>query len=193
MPIPSSGNAHTKDPETAGKPGPWSRCGLSRRWEPGTCRRVARQGPPGRVTYGGRRILGRLLPAALPAVPTNPAVRTAEPRWPGLTGRQTMKPAPPVSHRKADGMELTSDALVNSLLALGVAAIVTTLWIWPRLAPQRALPVLGRIGLLTVVQISVLAVLALSVNNSFGFYTSWDDLLSPGGAKLALTSNENHK
>lgn len=104
-----------------------------------------------------------------------------------------MKPAPPVSHRKADGMELTSDALVNSLLALGVAAVVATLWVWPRLAPQRPLPVLGRIGLLTVVQASVLAVLALSVNNSFGFYTSWDDLLSPGGAKLALTGSANHK
>ncbi|MGW3041900.1 alpha/beta hydrolase [Kitasatospora sp. NPDC001159] len=90
-------------------------------------------------------------------------------------------------------MELTSDALVNSLLALGAAALVTTLWIWPRLARQRPLPVLGRIGLLTVVQVSTLAVLALSVNNSFGFYTSWDDLLSPGGTKLALTSNENHK
>ncbi|MFE2413700.1 alpha/beta hydrolase [Kitasatospora sp. NPDC057904] len=90
-------------------------------------------------------------------------------------------------------MELTSDALVDSLLALGAAALLTTLWIWPRLARQRPLPVLGRIGLLTVTQASVLAVLALSVNNSFGFYTSWDDLLSPGGAKLVLTSNENHK
>ncbi|MEU3569751.1 alpha/beta hydrolase-fold protein [Kitasatospora sp. NPDC036755] len=90
-------------------------------------------------------------------------------------------------------MELTSEALVNSLLALGVAAIVTTLWLWPRLAPQRPLPVLGRIGLLTVVQASVLAVLALSVNNSFGFYTSWGDLLSPGGAQLALAGNDNHK
>ncbi|MFJ9611794.1 alpha/beta hydrolase [Kitasatospora sp. NPDC101176] len=90
-------------------------------------------------------------------------------------------------------MELTSDALVNSLLALGAAALVTTLWLWPRLARQRPLPVLGRLGLLTVTQVSVVAVLALAVNNSFGFYTSWDDLLSPGGSKLALTSNENHK
>ncbi|MER7848745.1 alpha/beta hydrolase-fold protein [Kitasatospora sp. NPDC096077] len=90
-------------------------------------------------------------------------------------------------------MELTSDVLVNSLLALGAAALVITLWLWPRLARQRPLPVLGRIGLMTVVQVSILAVLALSVNNSFGFYTSWDDLLNPGGAKLALTSNENHK
>ncbi|MGW4896523.1 alpha/beta hydrolase [Kitasatospora sp. NPDC004240] len=90
-------------------------------------------------------------------------------------------------------MELTSDALVNSLLALGAAALVTTLWIWPRLARQRPLPVLARIGLLTVTQISVLAVLALSVNNSFGFYTSWDDLLDPGGAKLALTATDRSK
>ncbi|MER7707640.1 alpha/beta hydrolase-fold protein [Kitasatospora sp. NPDC097605] len=90
-------------------------------------------------------------------------------------------------------MELTSDALMNSLIALGSAALLTTLWVWPRLARQRPLPVLGRVGLLTVTQASVLAVLALSVNNAFGFYTSWDDLLSPGGTKLALTSNENHK
>ncbi|MEU9047030.1 MULTISPECIES: alpha/beta hydrolase-fold protein [unclassified Kitasatospora] len=90
-------------------------------------------------------------------------------------------------------MELTSDALVNSLLALGAAALVTTLWIWPRLARQRPLPVLGRLGLLTVVQASIVAVLALSVNNSFGFYTSWNDLLGHSGAKLALTSNENHQ
>lgn len=34
-------------------------------------------------------------------------------------------------------MELTSDALMNSLLALGSAALVTTLWIWPRLARRR--------------------------------------------------------
>ncbi|MFE4976369.1 alpha/beta hydrolase [Kitasatospora sp. NPDC056651] len=90
-------------------------------------------------------------------------------------------------------MELTSEALVDSLLAIGAAALLTTLWVWPRLASQRPLPVLGRIGLLTAVQVSVLAVLALSVNNSFGFYTSWHDLLSPGGAKLALAGNENRK
>lgn len=90
-------------------------------------------------------------------------------------------------------MELTSDALMNSLLALGSAALVITLWLWPRLARQRPLPVLGRVGLLTVTQIVLVSVLALSVNNSFGFYTSWDDLLGSGGTKLALTSSENHK
>ncbi|MFJ8436864.1 alpha/beta hydrolase [Kitasatospora sp. NPDC094019] len=90
-------------------------------------------------------------------------------------------------------MELTSDALMNSLLALGSAALVITLWLWPRLARQRPLPVLGRVGLLTLTQIALVSVLALGVNNSFGFYTSWDDLLGSDGTKLALTSNETRK
>ncbi|WP_329497115.1 alpha/beta hydrolase [Kitasatospora herbaricolor] len=85
-------------------------------------------------------------------------------------------------------MELTSDALVNSLLAAGSLSLLLTLWLWPRLARQRPLPMLGRIALLTVTQVTVLAVLAVSVNNSFGFYTSWDGLLHPGGAALSLTS-----
>ncbi|WP_073926600.1 alpha/beta hydrolase-fold protein [Streptomyces sp. CB03911] len=85
-------------------------------------------------------------------------------------------------------MELTSDALVNTLLAAGSLSLLLTLWLWPRLARQRPLPMLGRVALLTVTQVTVLAVLAVSVNNSFGFYTSWDGLLHPGGAALSLTS-----
>ncbi|KJK55313.1 alpha/beta hydrolase [Saccharothrix sp. ST-888] len=88
-------------------------------------------------------------------------------------------------------MELTSGALVYSLIALAVASLVGTLWLWPRLARQRPLPLLGRIGLLTVIQVSVLAVLALSVNNSYGFYTSWNDLLHPGSAPLTLASSDH--
>jgi len=90
-------------------------------------------------------------------------------------------------------MELTSGALVNSLIALAVVALVATLWLWPRLARQRPLPMLGRIGLLTVIQVSVLSVLLLSVNNTYGFYTSWNDLLNPGGAPLTLASAEHPK
>ncbi|MFB7665086.1 alpha/beta hydrolase [Kitasatospora sp. NPDC056138] len=88
-------------------------------------------------------------------------------------------------------MELTSGALVYSLTALAVASLVGTLWLWPRLARQRPLPLLGRIGLLAVIQVSVVAVLALSVNNSYGFYTSWNDLLHPGSAPLTLASSEH--
>ncbi|MFD0529484.1 alpha/beta hydrolase [Kitasatospora arboriphila] len=90
-------------------------------------------------------------------------------------------------------MELTSRSLVYSLIATAVAGLAATLWLWPRLARQRPLPVLGRLGLLTVVQVSVLGVLALAVNNTYSFYTSWNDLLHPGGAALALTSSEHAK
>ncbi|MGK4582443.1 alpha/beta hydrolase [Kitasatospora sp. HPMI-4] len=90
-------------------------------------------------------------------------------------------------------MELTSSALVYSLTALATASLFCTLWLWPRLARQHPLPMLGRVGLLTAVQLSVLAVLALSVNNSYGFYTSWNDLLHPGGAPLALAGSERPK
>ncbi|AUG79090.1 hypothetical protein CFP65_4340 [Kitasatospora sp. MMS16-BH015] len=86
-------------------------------------------------------------------------------------------------------MELTSRPLVYALAALGAVGLVAILWLWPKLARQRPLPMLGRIALLTVVQLAVLSVLALSVNNSYGFYTSWNDLLHPGGTPLALAAD----
>ncbi len=85
-------------------------------------------------------------------------------------------------------MELTSRTLVYTLAAAAAAALLGTLWLWPRLARQRPLPVLGRLGLLTVTQLAVLGVLLLSVNNAYGFYSSWNDLLRPGGAPLALAA-----
>jgi hypothetical protein len=91
------------------------------------------------------------------------------------------------------GMELTSRSLVYVLTATAAVALIATLWLWPRLARQRPLPMLGRLCLLTITQVSVLAVMALMVNNSYSFYTSWNDLLHPGGAALALTSSEHAK
>ncbi|MFD8483729.1 alpha/beta hydrolase [Kitasatospora sp. NPDC059673] len=86
-------------------------------------------------------------------------------------------------------MELTSRTLMYVLIVVGAAALAATLWLWPRLSRQRPLPVLGRLGLLTVTQAAALSVLLLSVNNAYGFYTSWDDLLNPGkAAPLALNS-----
>ncbi|MGF1427838.1 alpha/beta hydrolase [Kitasatospora sp. LaBMicrA B282] len=83
-------------------------------------------------------------------------------------------------------MELTSSALVYVVALAAALTLLATLWLWPRLARQRPLPVLGRLGLLTVTQTAVLTVCALSVNNTFGFYTSWQDLLSPDTSRLAL-------
>lgn len=90
-------------------------------------------------------------------------------------------------------MELTSSSLVYSLVVLAAAALVATVWLWPRLATQRPLPVLGRLGLLTIGQVAVIGVLALSFNDTYGFYTSWQDLLNSGGAPLALTAVSSSK
>ncbi|MER5637422.1 alpha/beta hydrolase-fold protein [Kitasatospora sp. NPDC002227] len=90
-------------------------------------------------------------------------------------------------------MELTSRALVYSLVALASVSLLAILWLWPRLARQHPVVVLARIGLLTVAQVAVVSVLALSVNNSYGFYTSWNDLLHPGGTPLALAAAEHPK
>ncbi|GAA2140428.1 alpha/beta hydrolase-fold protein [Kitasatospora kazusensis] len=90
-------------------------------------------------------------------------------------------------------MELTSRTLVYSLVALAVLGLVATLWLWPRLARQHPLTMLCRIALLTVVQLAVVGVLGLAVNNSYGFYTSWNDLIHPGGTPLALVGSEHPK
>ncbi|GAA2805865.1 alpha/beta hydrolase-fold protein [Kitasatospora paracochleata] len=87
-------------------------------------------------------------------------------------------------------MELTSDTLVYTLIALAAVSLAATLWLWPRLARQSVAPISCRIGLLAVTQLSVLAVLLLSVNNTYGFYTSWNDLLRPGGTPLALAAGD---
>ncbi|MDH6112239.1 enterochelin esterase-like enzyme [Kitasatospora sp. MAP12-15] len=83
-------------------------------------------------------------------------------------------------------MNLTSSGLVYALVGFAVLALLATLWLWPRLAPQRPLPMLGRVCLLMVTQLAVLAVCGLTVNNTYGFYSSWSDLLHPSDAQLAL-------
>ncbi|WP_051969941.1 alpha/beta hydrolase [Kitasatospora azatica] len=83
-------------------------------------------------------------------------------------------------------MELTSSALVYLVAAVAALALLATVLFWPRLAHHRPHHVLGRIGLLSLTQLAVLAVCGLIVNNSYGFYSSWHDLLQPDGSQLAL-------
>jgi enterochelin esterase-like enzyme len=86
---------------------------------------------------------------------------------------------------------LTGLALVVVLAVVAGAALVATLWYWPRLAGRGVIPVLLRIAALGVVQLSVLALIFVIVNRSTGFYSSWSDLLgsqSGGGPVIA----ENH-
>jgi enterochelin esterase-like enzyme len=73
-------------------------------------------------------------------------------------------------------MGLTSKKVLLTAALLAVLLFALTVWLWPRLARRGPLPVLGRIGVLLATQLSLLAVLGLAANYSFGFYASWADL-----------------
>ncbi|NUR93520.1 MAG: esterase [Nonomuraea sp.] len=87
-------------------------------------------------------------------------------------------------------MGLTSTKLEVLVGVLTVAAMGCTIWFWPRLAGQNWRMLLARVGTLLVDQVLTLLVIGLLVNNYFGFYGSWDDLLGTdtGGAPITLAS-----
>ncbi len=61
---------------------------------------------------------------------------------------------------------------------LAVAGLVTSVWwIWPRLSAPTWPAILGRAGVLLGNQVLTFFAIALAVNNYFGFYGSWGDLL----------------
>lgn len=66
------------------------------------------------------------------------------------------------------------------LLAALVAAVVFggTMWLWPRLAGRGARAALGRTGLQLAITLTMAVPLLLAVNSSYGFYSSWGDVLS---------------
>ncbi|MEV6985956.1 alpha/beta hydrolase-fold protein [Sphaerisporangium sp. NPDC051017] len=75
-------------------------------------------------------------------------------------------------------MGLTAIKLELLVASLAVAGLVTTVWwIWPRLSARTIPSILGRVGVLLLNQILTLATLGLALNNYFGFYGSWADLL----------------
>ncbi len=74
-------------------------------------------------------------------------------------------------------MGLTSGLLIGLAGFLAVGAFAATLCMWRRLASLQPAHVLARVGLLLWAQVTVMLVLFLSVNKSFGFFASWSDLL----------------
>jgi S-formylglutathione hydrolase FrmB len=74
-------------------------------------------------------------------------------------------------------MGLTSRVLALSAAGLAVLFFAVTVWLWPGLARRNAPAVLGRIGLLLATQLALVTAMCLFVNQSFGFYASWSDLL----------------
>ncbi|MGW7545734.1 alpha/beta hydrolase [Streptomyces sp. NPDC054770] len=74
-------------------------------------------------------------------------------------------------------MGLTSDKMLALTILLAVLLFVGTVWSWPRLARRSLRAVSGRVGLLLATQLALFACLGIAVNQAFGFYASWGDLL----------------
>ncbi|MGW2490653.1 alpha/beta hydrolase [Streptomyces sp. NPDC001606] len=74
-------------------------------------------------------------------------------------------------------MGLTSNNVLLLAVLFAIVLFVGTVWQWPRLARQSWRTVTGRVGLLLATQLALFACLGLAVNQAFGFYASWGDLL----------------
>ncbi|MFD7736478.1 alpha/beta hydrolase [Kitasatospora phosalacinea] len=77
-------------------------------------------------------------------------------------------------------MGLTSHKVLALAALLSVLMVAGTVRYWPRLAGPGWRAVLGRLATIVGTQLSVICTLALLANNSFAFYSSWDDLLGTG-------------
>ncbi|NJP42464.1 alpha/beta hydrolase [Actinacidiphila epipremni] len=74
-------------------------------------------------------------------------------------------------------MGLTSGWFAALLVAAAVAAVAGALLLWPRVRGPRPVRFGARIGLILLCQVTAIALVMVTVNNQYGFYASWDDLL----------------
>ncbi|WP_405980609.1 alpha/beta hydrolase [Streptomyces sp. NBC_00158] len=95
-------------------------------------------------------------------------------------------------------MGLTSGALLAVAVLCTALAFAAAVRLWPRLAGGGRGPLLGRTGLLLLVQVFLIASVALAANRSFLIYGSWEDLTAgpprqeaaPGGAAVQVLGRQ---
>nr|WP_237554581.1 alpha/beta fold hydrolase [Streptomyces sp. SID4948] len=77
---------------------------------------------------------------------------------------------------------MTSTWLAVLLCAAAVAAVAGAVLLWSRIRGPRAIRVALRVGMIVVCQLTAIFVVMVTVNNQYGFYASWDDLLGDANA-----------
>ncbi len=88
-------------------------------------------------------------------------------------------------------MGLTSKKVLLLAVVLGALLFAATVWLWPRLSRRGVAPVMGRVGMLLVTQVSMVCALGLFANYSFGFYGSWADLFGQETAPGTVVNGNN--
>lgn len=86
-------------------------------------------------------------------------------------------------------MSLTGVPLLVGLVSLFVASMVTLVILWRFLAPNRVLPILGRVAGLVVMNVLLLLTAAVGLNDQYLFYADWNDLL---GNSATATMDVGH-
>lgn len=85
-------------------------------------------------------------------------------------------------------MGLTSRWFAVLLLVVAVAAVAGAVLLWSRVRGPRPVRVAARVGMIVLCQVTAILVVMVTVNNDYGFYASWDDLLgnaNSGGRSAA--------
>ncbi|QMU68236.1 esterase family protein [Streptacidiphilus sp. P02-A3a] len=74
-------------------------------------------------------------------------------------------------------MSLTGSAFYYLMIAATVLAVIATLVLWSRIPGPGPLRWFSRVVLIALCQVTAIAVVAVWINNSYGLYSSWNDLL----------------
>ena len=85
-------------------------------------------------------------------------------------------------------MSLLSPALLVALVVVVLACVAGAVWTWPRLAGPGARSVTGRLGVLVVVNLSVLLLAFALLNDQYQFFTDWSDLVATASTQAATTT-----
>ncbi|MEU1160406.1 alpha/beta hydrolase-fold protein [Streptomyces sp. NPDC005921] len=91
-------------------------------------------------------------------------------------------------------MGLTSRTTVYALAALAALCVALLVWLWPRFARPGLWSVLGRLAVIGVTQVTIVAAFACAVNSSYQFFGSWGELFghvdtAPVGVTQAAGGN----
>ncbi|GAA3840430.1 alpha/beta hydrolase-fold protein [Streptomyces coacervatus] len=91
-------------------------------------------------------------------------------------------------------MGLTSETTVYVMAVLAAICVALLVWLWPRLARQTPLQVLGRLAAVGVTQVALIAAFACWLNSSYQFFGSWGELFgnvdtAPVGVTQASADN----
>lgn len=85
-------------------------------------------------------------------------------------------------------MGLTGWPFLWLTISVAAGSIGCTVWLWPRLARQRAAHVAGRLGLILLSQLLLITASGVYVNDTFEFFSSWSALLGTGPQQAASSS-----